>query len=178
MVLIGIGILSVILLAVGSIIVRTLQNGVPPMPSSYKVRRAFLKSFPLLDKGTIFELGAGWGSLAFPLAQSHPNCSVVALENSLIPFLVCRLRLFFQPVANLKILYKNFYEVSLKDADIVVCYLYPGAMQRLSSKFQKELRPDAIIATHTFAIAHWPLAHTETVDDLYKTRIYHYRPPH
>ncbi len=32
----------------------------------------------------------------------------------------------------------DFFNVDLKDAGLVVCYLYPGAMERLKDKFEKD----------------------------------------
>lgn len=170
----GLFILFLVLLAAVSIVWSTLRNGISPMPTSSKVKRQFIESLPKQITGSIYELGAGWGSLAFPLAERYPLCTVLAYENSLVPYLFCRLRLIWYPLPNLQFVHKNFFQVSLSDASLVACYLFPDAMRKLKDKFRNELPPQALIATHTFAIPGWQPIFTVTVDDLYHTVIYHY----
>ena len=43
------------------------------------------------------------------------------------------------PSPILKFERRGFYSVSLTEAQVVVCYLYPGAMERLRGKFESEL---------------------------------------
>ena len=43
------------------------------------------------------------------------------------------------PVTNLVIERRDFYGISLTDADVVICYLYSGAMERLREKFERRL---------------------------------------
>lgn len=144
------------------------------MPTSKKVKHRFLQALPKEMTGTIFELGAGWGTLAIPLAKRYPKCQVIALENSWIPFLVCKLRLRLSGLNNLQILRKDFFKASFREANLIVCYLHPGAMQKLKTKFQTEISQMTLIATHTFSISGWTPVHTEVINDLYSTHIYHY----
>lgn len=160
--------------AVGSVIWSSIQNGISPMPTSLKVRRDFIKSLPQHIDGKILELGAGWGSLAFPLAERYPDATVIAYENSWIPYLFCRMRHWYRPLPNLTFVRRNFFVESFHEAGLVICYLYPGAMKKLKDKFQAELTPSALVATHTFAIPGWTPHYKETVADLYHTTIYHY----
>lgn len=167
-------VLIIMLAAAGSVVWSSVRNGISPMPTSRKVKRRFLNTLPEQVGGTILELGAGWGSLAFPIARRYPDSMVIAYESSWIPYLYCRLRQLWQPLPNLRIVCDDFYNVPFNGASLVVCYLYPGAMNRLKDKFLKELPPGAAVATHTFALPDWPPDHTETINDLYHTKIYHY----
>lgn len=56
---------TILIAQCGSIIRFSFKNGIPPIPTSLKVKRAFLHSLPQHLEGTILELGAGKGSLAF-----------------------------------------------------------------------------------------------------------------
>lgn len=144
------------------------------MPTSRKARKAL---FSLLPDGceNIFELGSGWGNLIFPLAKNFPASRIHAIEGSPLPWffsiVVQKILLF----PNLTIRRKNFFTISLKEADLVVCYLYPGAMRRLKEKFQEELKPGAYVATNTFAVPGWVPDKILKVNDLWGTCIYLYK---
>jgi hypothetical protein len=165
-----------VILATVSVIFHTIYNGISPMPTSRKVKRLMLKTCKERSApGTIIELGSGWGSLAFPLASAFTETQIIGYENSPVPYMFSRLRQCFQRRANLHFKYKNFYTVSLKDAGMVVCYLYPGGMQKLREKFERELPPGSCIMSNTFAVPGWQPEKTVVADDLYKSKVYFYR---
>jgi hypothetical protein len=157
-----------------SIVVYTLRTGISPMPTLGKVRRELL---PLAEpelQGTVLELGAGWGTLAFALADRCPRAKVVAFELSPLPFACCWLRQRLAPRPNLELRRQDFFRASFSGASLVVCYLFPGAMTRLAPKLLAELAPGARVLTHTFALRGWKPLHTFLVNDLYRTPIYLY----
>ncbi len=158
-----------------SIVWFTLKNGISPMPTSSKVKKAFLDTLPKTINGDILELGAGWGTLAFALAKRYPNCTVKAYENSWFPYFICKIRQLISPLPNLKFKCQNFFKISFGQSGLVVCYLYPGAMKKLRDKFDQELDQQTLIATHTFSIIGWSPIFSYRVNDLYGTLIYHYR---
>ena len=132
-----------------------------------------MQQLPPNLEGTVYELGSGWGTLALPLAKHLPHCHVVGIESSPIPFWVSRALAYKQ--ANLTFRREDFFEASLEDATLVICYLYPGAMEKLKEKFDRELRSGAWVISHTFAIPGWTPWRLEKVPDLYRTKIYIYR---
>jgi len=145
------------------------------MPSSSKAKQCILASLPHRLEGKVYELGSGWGTLAFPLAKNLPHCQVIGCENSPIPFLFSKFRYFFNPLPNLNLSRTDFFQIDLNDASLIVCYLYPGAMKRLRKKFEKELKPNTWIITNTFAIPGWIPVHKVQLSDLYQTTIYFYQ---
>lgn len=159
----------------GSIIFWTLINGISPMPTTPKVKNLLLKNLPNYLDGTIYELGSGWGTLAFALAKKYPQATVIALETSPIPFWTSKAIALSLQIPNLKFIRQNFFEVPLNDAALVVCYLYPGAMSLLKTKLEKELSPETWVVSNTFAMPGWQSAHTYHVNDLYHTSIYFYQ---
>ena len=166
--------ISFCLLAAGSIIITTLRNGISPMPTSYKVKRDLLKLIPPETKGKVFELGSAWGTLAFPLAKALPNCQVNAYENSFFPYLFSVLRKAFFPLSNLLFHYQNFHGIPLKEAKLITCYLFPGGMEILKEKMERELTKGCVVISHTFVVPGWKPKEIIEVDDLYKTKIYLY----
>jgi hypothetical protein len=159
----------------GSIAIWSIRNGITPMPTAPAAKLTLLKAIPPKVQGNIYELGSGWGTLAMPLARNNPQCTVIGYENSTIPYLFSQLRHLLIPSSNLKIYRKNFFEASLADASLVVCYLYPEAMRKLKDKFAKELKPDTWILSNTFSIPGWEPRQVFDVGDLYNTKIYLYR---
>ena len=157
-----------------SIVWSTLKLGISPMPTSGKVREAMLALVPDTD-GEVHELGAGWGTLAWALAEKLPNARVIAWEASPIPFAFCWLRAHVQRRPNLMLRFCDFHDADLRSARVITAYLWTGAMTRLARKFDAELPPGACVVTHTFA---WPGKTPESttrVDDLYRTPVYRYR---
>jgi 16S rRNA A1518/A1519 N6-dimethyltransferase RsmA/KsgA/DIM1 with predicted DNA glycosylase/AP lyase activity len=159
----------------GSIVWSSYKNGISPMPTSPNVKKRLLESLPVKIEGIILELGAGWGTLAFSLADHYPHCTIIAYENSLIPFLFCYLRKCIRKQKNLVLLKKDFYDVSFSEASWIFCYLYPGAMKKLKEKFLKELKPGTHVVSHTFVIPGWIPFKIEKASDFYQTQIYYYQ---
>jgi len=164
-------------LAALSIVYHTLCLGISPMPSSPRARRAILECLPPGCAERIVDLGAGWGSLAFPLARRFPRAQVTGYELSPVPFFFCRIRQWLRPLPNLRLERVDFHRVSLAGVDVVVCYLFTGGMRRLRPKLERELPPGTRVISHTFAIHGWTPLQTLVLGDLFATRIYVYRLP-
>lgn len=160
-----------------SIVMWSLLNGISPMPTSSHAKASLLSLLPNELQGTIYELGSGWGTLLFPLAKKYTVCQVVGLETSPIPYYISWLWLQWLQLSHVKLIRQDFFTVNLNDASLVVCYLYPKAMEKLKVKFLAELKPGTFVASNTFAVPGW---HPETVigvGDLYHTKVYLYRVP-
>jgi hypothetical protein len=138
---------------------------------SHGVRIALLAALPEKISGGIYELGSGWGQTAFSLSKKYPQNKVTGYELSWLPYLAS---LFFQR-GNLKIERKDFFSADLGEAGLIVCYLYPKAMEKLKIKLKKELKPGTVVASSTFAFPELKAEKIVEIDDLYKTKIYIYR---
>jgi hypothetical protein len=160
-----------------SIVVHTLRTGISPMPTSGKVRRQLLTLVPADLEGPLLELGSGWGTLAFALADHCPRARVVAFELSPLPHAFSWLRQRLAPRPNLQLVRQDFLRASFSGASAVVCYLFPGAMTRLAPKLAGELAPGTLVFSHTFALRGWKPLRTRVVDDLYRTPLYVYEVP-
>jgi len=157
----------------GTIVAYTLITGISPMPTSRKAREAMLTFIPENQVGKIYDLGSGWGTLLAALASARPQCRVTGYELSPVPWLVscCRRR------ANLAVYRRDFLAASLEDASVVLCYLYPGAMEKLRPKFEAELRPGALVISNTFAVPSWTPQQVVTLPGLFPTMVYLYEVP-
>ena len=146
------------------------------MPTGLRVQRTILKVLTESKvDGIICELGSGWGTLALGIARAYPDCRVVGFENSPVPFWVSQVLCRIMPTPNMKVERRDFYDIPLRDVDLVICYLYSGAMERLREKFEVELESGTSVISHTFAIPGWEPEQVIAVRDLYRTKIYVYR---
>ena len=156
-----------------SIVVYSLISGITPMPTTRRVRKVMLEAVNSEVDGSIFELGSGWGHTALSFARKFSKKSVNAYEIS--PFVCLFSKILSSIQSNLNVYWKDFFNTSLSDASIVVCYLYPEAMKKLADKFESELKDGALVVTNTFAIPNWIPIKIYEVDDLYRTKVNLYR---
>lgn len=157
-----------------SIVYASWRNGISPMPSSPKAKRAIISLLPENVHGTIYELGSGWGTLVWMLARHYPNHRIIGYETSLIPYLFSRLALLFLRFPNVEIRRHDFFAVELTGAGLVVCYLYPKAMEMLTSKFFSELTPGCVVVSNTFALPGWVPDSSFDIGDVYHSKVYRY----
>ena len=153
----------------------SLLTGISPVSSTFKSRKKIIKTVSPTQEGFIYELGAGWGALAFPLARRCPESKVVAYELSPVPWLFLKLRAFLFGPRNLKIERRNFMKDDLSKASLVVCYLYPGAMVKLSSKLGAELHPGARVISNTFEIPDWAPTAVLNLEDVMCPQVFYYK---
>jgi hypothetical protein len=152
----------------------TLATGISPVPTSPKVRAELLSLLPPGLEGDVLELGAAWGSLAWPLAAQLPGAHVVAWEASPVPFAFMWLRRLVQPRRNLSLRFGDFRGADLRHARLVVTYLWTGGMAALAPRFEAELPDGAVVLSHTFA---WRGKTPEVIRharDIYRTPVYRY----
>lgn len=169
---------SILFLVLGAIAISLLYTfitGISPVSSTYRSRREIIKTVPSDQKGIIYELGAGWGALAFPLARKCPEATVIAYELSPLPWLFLKIRKFLMGPPNLKIVRRNFLNDDLSRGALVVCYLYPGAMEKLSAKLVLELKPEAQVISNTFEIPSWTPTVIQNLEDVMCPQIFHYK---
>lgn len=169
-------IVLVAFVAAASIVLYTLRTGIGPSPSPRSVREVLLAEVPDDFRGVVMELGSGWGHLLLPLARRCPRATIIGYELSPIPFLITRLRVRIFGLRSVQLRRKDFFDESLREATLVVCYLHPGAMDRLARKLADELAPNALILSSTFALPGWEPLRIQRAADLYRTPIYTYRP--
>ncbi|HEB79909.1 MAG TPA: class I SAM-dependent methyltransferase [Rhodospirillales bacterium] len=166
---------AALLVVMALVLIYTLKTGISPHPTSPSVKAALLAALPERLEGDVFELGSGWGTLAFPLAARFPHCRVEAFELSPLPWLVSRLRLLFQPLPNLAIHRRDFHRAPLGGAALVTCYLHPEGMERLKAKFEAELAPGTWVLCNAFAVSGWTPYAEWIVQDWRRSKVYLYK---
>jgi hypothetical protein len=170
------GVLLIVLLAgIALIVIYAIRVGVPPMPSGAAAKRAMFALLPERIDGVIYDLGSGWGGLAFALARHYPENRVVGVELSPLPYLVARLRLLISRRRNLTFERADFLRRDLSDAGACTCYLMIWAMRRLEPHLTAQLPVGAVVVSHAFAFVDWPAEHQVHVPDAGSAWFYRYR---
>lgn len=155
-------------------VIDSLRYGIPPTPTSKKVRLEIEKHLPLKLEGKILDCGSGFGSLAYGLKKKYPGLCVEGYEASWIPFLCSKL-IYGQLKPKVGFYKRNFMFEDLREYSLIFCYLYPKISSSLVEKFQKELKTGTWVISHTFALEGLSLVHFSRAKDLYHTPIYVYQ---
>lgn len=166
--------LALVLCAIAVSLFYTFLTGISPVSSTFKSRKKIISSISPDQEGFIYELGAGWGAVAFPLARRCPEATVIAYELSPMPWFFMKIRALLFGPKNLTIRRRNFFKANLSKASLVVCYLYPGAMVKLSSKLLMELKHGAKVISNTFEIPVWTPTLIQNLEDIMCPQIFHY----
>jgi hypothetical protein len=137
------------------------------MPTSFRVLRAVDKILPKRVNGTIVEMGSGWGHVAFFLACKYKKSEVIGYEKSWVPFLFSKI--FCMLAKNLTFKRVDFNDVSIEEAGLIYCYLFPRAMQAISEK-----KRNGMLISNTFFLPEGKRKKEITLSDIYRTKIYRY----
>jgi hypothetical protein len=173
--------LGTVFLALLSIVFVSWRNGISPMPSSAKVRSVVAAEINRLSRsGTIVEAGSGWGTLAMHLAKQCSGWKIIGIENSPVPLWVSRFFWQWTSAVNgisrdgISFINANIYTYPYEADDVIVCYLYPGAMKRLSEMAINRLPQGMRMISVCFALPGWKPERVVTCGDLYRTKVYVY----
>jgi SAM-dependent methyltransferase len=146
--------LIIVLFFFASTLVTNVLSGVPFVPTSKKFVPLLLGVADLKPHETFYDLGCGDGRLIFEATRTVPHLKGIGIENSPLPYVLARLRKKVSKARG-EIRFANIFKTNLKDADVVFCYLFPGVMQKLKTKFKNELPKHARIISESFKIEGW-----------------------
>ena len=123
-------------------------SGAPWVPARQKDVDALLHVLGEIKGKRVVELGCGDGRLV--LAAARAGSIVTGYEINPLLYLVAKLRCL--PYKNATIKMQNFWLVDLSKMDIVIAFLVPRTMPRITQKVDKELTQGAIFASYVFPI--------------------------
>jgi len=145
------------------------------MPSSSKAYLAMMQLVDETDTGVIADLGSGWGNVVIRLAKKYPNRKVIGYELSYLPWLISTILKKLLGLKNLMVYRQDFYQADLSKVSVVVCYLFPEAMTKISEKLQLEKPNIEFLISNNFALPNLQPNTVIKVDDFYKSPVYLYK---
>lgn len=99
----------------------------------------------------VYELGCGRALFAQRAERHWRQAEIYGVENSASLFLFVRLGLRIRG-SRIKLLKKDFFQLNLKDADLIYCYLNNATMAKLADKLTWECRPGTVVLSRRFSM--------------------------
>lgn len=144
--------------------------GYQPAPRSVVTR--MLEDAQVAPADRLFDLGAGTGAIVFRAARER-GAHVVAVEIDPFRVGILRLRRRFGGAGDrVEIYWGDMFRLDFHTADVIAVFLWPGAMLRLRTLFEDQLKPGARVVSHWHPVPGWT---AESYDEA--TRVYLYRWP-
>jgi len=98
----------------------------------------------------VYDLGCGNGQFLFK-AEKDFKAIATGYELSPYPFFLAKSKQIIKGYKS-KIYFKNFLNQNLSDADVIFCFLMPGACKKLSLKLDNELTSKTRIVSYGFGL--------------------------
>lgn len=152
----------------------SFRTQVPLYLSNAATIEALLEQLPVDRDIHFLDIGSGTGSVLIALARQRPSCGFTGIETAPGPYLVSRL--MARGIPNLSIERGDFFKPSWAGQDIVYAFLSPVPMAAVWAKARRELKPDALLISNSFAIPDVPPDQIITIGDSRDTTLYVYRP--
>jgi len=126
--------------------------GAPFVPADPEAVSAALKLAKLRKGERFYDLGSGDGRAV--LAASDLGAKAVGVEINPLLWLwgACR-SVFSGRKANFLLL--SFYDVDLRNADVVFIYTWQWTNEKLEGKLKRELKKGARVVSHRFTFPNW-----------------------
>lgn len=144
--------------------------GAPWVPSSKGIGRKMLEMGDVKPGEIVYDLGSGDGRLVV-LAAREFKAKATGIEIN--PFWVFWTRLavvIFRLGHTVRIIWGNFYDQDLGEADIVLLYLLQGTNASIRPKLERELRPGTRIISHVYTFDGWKPEKSDEESDIYLYR--------
>lgn len=165
-----IGLLLILLELVLLFILWSSFRGAPWFPTSLANVRKMLAMADVQADEVVYDLGSGDGRVLV-VAARHFGARAVGIEIDPLRYLWTRgLIAILGLRGQVEVIWGNFFNQDLSQADVVTVYLLQKTNVRLMDKLRRELRPGARVVSNTFIFPGWPLAHKDS-----KAQIYMYR---
>jgi predicted RNA methylase len=116
---------------------------------------------------TVYDLGCGDGRMIVT-AVRHYGSRAVGIEIDPLRYLWCQAMITVLGLRDrIRIIYGDFFQQDLGDADVVTCYLLPSTNRRLEGKLKRELRPGTRVISNDFTFPGLHLIRRDSETDLY-----------
>lgn len=144
------GLLSLLTLALVLTGLAALLTGVPFVPTPRAVREAMIGMVPWRGNETVFDLGAGDGRVLLDVKKRFPGVTAIGCEIAPTVWLLGKLRLLGSGV---RLRLRSALREDVRNADVVLLYLFPHLLKALAAKFDRELMPGTLVVSQTFSFS-------------------------
>ena len=152
LIVIGVLVILKLLLAFSLVSVFPITQGAMFHPSARVRVKTFLDHTPMMSNELLVDIGCGDGRV---LREAKRRYGIRALGFEVNPLAYALARLRTAGMEGIEVRLRNFWNVNIRDADVVFCYLFPDVMERLAGKLEAELRPGTRVVSCNFALPGW-----------------------
>lgn len=129
----------------------SLFRDAPFVPSAAKTADAMVALAQVRAEERVIDLGSGYGTILFAAAKQ--GAITTGYEISWVLCFMTRVRAFFTGMQKrVRVVRGDFFRADLKNADVVMCYLFPEALTQLVPRIENELRPGTRVVSSLFTI--------------------------
>lgn len=151
----------------------TIRGDVPLFLSSSEVTQAIATVLQQERAGNFADLGAGIGSVAFPIAKRFNEIKVDAWELAPIPWLISKMR--GRTIPNYTAYRQNFFHANIERYDVIFAFLSPAVMPEIGAKIKHNMRSGTLFVSSSFPVPDWQPESIKHIDDRRKTVLFCYR---
>jgi SAM-dependent methyltransferase len=127
--------------------------GVPFVPTPQRNVKLVIDQFNLKPGQKFYDLGCG--DARFLIEAERRGARAIGFEVSPWAYLRGRLNLLLNK-SQARMLYKNFYQADLSEADAIFCFLLDTVMPKVEKKLSRELKPTSLFISYGFKLPNWP----------------------
>jgi len=124
--------------------------GGPWVPSSMQMVNRMMEIAEVGPDDVIYDLGCGDGRMVLAAAMRY-HARAVGIEIDPLRYLWCQFLITIMAQRkHIRIIFGNFFNKDLGEADVIMCYLMPDALMKLEKKLKLELRPGTRVVSNRF----------------------------
>lgn len=148
-------ILTIVLAIIVTVVVLFWESSLiftraPFIPSPSEIAPKILEALELDENSVLYDLGCGDGHVLMSGKIFQPRAKFVGIERSWLPYLAACYKSRHMDKNSLRFIRSSFFKVNLSEANRVFIYLFPGLMNDLLPKLQRELRPGTKVVSCDF----------------------------
>jgi ubiquinone/menaquinone biosynthesis C-methylase UbiE len=130
-------------------LVQEFTGRAPFIPISQDVLEDIIDALQLAPGSVMYDLGSGDGRVVFAAAK-RPEVRAIGVERSVLPYVISQIEKRRKGAQQASFIRADFFKVNVGDATHVFLYLFPGLMNALLPKFEKELKPGTRVVSCDF----------------------------
>ena len=149
----------------------TIFGGGPFVPTPMKAVHKVLKAAKIKKGEKVYDIGAGDGRFIHHATNDY-KAKATGFELDPFVYFLAKLRQRLWGWKG-KMIRGNFTKHSIKDANVIICYMLPRTLAKFQKKFDKELRKGTRVVSYAFHIGTWkPFKKIQKTKDISQIFIY------
>jgi SAM-dependent methyltransferase len=131
----------------------TNLRGAPWVPSTMETVHKMLTIAEVGPDDVVYDLGCGDGRTIVTAARRY-GARAVGIEIDPLRYIWCQALITVLGLRNrVNVIYGNFFNQDLSDANVVTCFLLQSTNNQLEEKFKRELTSGTRVVSNTFTFS-------------------------